>query len=324
MCSTIQGNTTTSSSDATLRCNETTESDKTLNVYLESAEFVFYAFIAVSGALTNSLAIGVILYHRHLRAMIFNLLIVYLAFVDFITCFISSFTTYWYSYVQFNSYSESVVNAVCLINVFIVNFSKLSSLTAMSEMAVLRVIGISRNADINQTLSRRGLTIMIFTNITGLILLSIYRTFVAENICSNPTSKHLWTNMTLASSFALLICVTYACIALYTKRKARKIAPERQGVRSYVIATTKTCLAISVCFIIFHLPFITYIVLVKRNVIVFDENHYTFPLGFIMFSSIGNPIVMYCTCTEFRKHVLLSFTSARRACKRSAQIGAEE
>ena len=72
----------------------------------------------------------------------------------------------------------------------------------------------------------------------------------------------------------------------------------------YEIATIRTCIVIIVAFVICYLPFLVYAVILNKYGLSIDLVEMLFYYQFSFISQAGNPIIMFATCTEFRKHVL--------------------
>ena len=84
----------------------------------------------------------------------------------------------------------------------------------------------------------------------------------------------------------------------------------------YDHATIWTCVVITVVYLLCHLPYIVYGVLVNLHILPVNIVHYGFYFVFNMFSQAGNPIIMFCTASEFRKHVLMFMRHlSRRWCR---------
>ncbi len=75
---------------------------------------------------------------------------------------------------------------------------------------------------------------------------------------------------------------------------------------------------ISLAFVVFHLPFIIYVVMLNEYVLSIEVIEFTFYFQLHLFSQASNPVIMFCTCMEFRKHVLMFVRFLiRLRCKRT-------
>ena len=315
----------TMSTDAEIQPHNRTTMETDLNV-LEYGVLALYLIISISGTVTNASAIGIMVYHRRLRQVPFNLLVIYLAIVDLISCCLSAPTSFSFMFVL-SVYRFRFV-ALCQANILLHNFSKLSSLTVMSEMAIMRVLILSRNGDYN----RRVFKLIILATAVVLFAISVLRSFPGEtNICNNTSSPDLflWINITILLSLALILCLTYGWIGWYTSKKARELEPVRQarlgpgpgprhahGVQRFDVATIRACTSIVACYVLCHLPYFVYGIVTTLKSLHVDTKEYAFYYLFILFSNVGNPIILYFTSKDFKKYVLRSLYLVRRRRRR--------
>ena len=293
-----------------------TNVNSTGDARLESTVRALYLFICISGTITNTTTIGVILSFRSFRQRAFNVLILYLTIVDFVACLLTSSVTYSWLYLLKFSPSTSLTNDICQIMVFLVNFSKISSLTGMTEIAILRLICVSSKMNINGTVFKRGIIGIVLTNFVTLVPFSAYRTSNNKvNICTHSPVSSLWINISIILLFAVAIITTYAWIAWKTRQHFRRVRPagrlERFTIERYDIATIITCISVVVVFVLCHLPVIIYGIVISKTSLPVSVSEYTFYSAFCWGSNIANPIVMFCTCKDFRQHVLMKFDRLR-------------
>ncbi len=281
---------------------------------LQNAVFSLMAIVIFIGTTGNVLSLSVILYRR-LRLRPFNIIVTFLVVEDLITCCIVAplLLTNALLYVQDNA----VNTTVCRISFSLTLLSKIGSLMTMGEIAILRVINLSNSVCARKLLSKTSMAIIITFNIVVLHAW-IISTFFDIGICDAMESQSIEPKIGAAvmlCSFITVIVSCYTGIACYTKTRVGQLAVQRneRGVR-YDIATIRTCIVISVAFFVFHLPFIIYVVLLNKDVLSINVVEFTFYFQLHLFSQAGNPIIMFCTCREFRKHVLMF---VRRRCKRN-------
>ena len=297
--------------------NETKPTSQTQLLFqtnvVENVTLGSFGFLCIVGSVLNAATIGVILHYRHLRQKPFNLLLVYLAIIDFISCFISAPA----NLLMTALYTQPYPVVFCKVVVFLHNFCGISSMTVMAEIAVLRVICVLRNERANQNKFKY----VIFTNIAVITIISVARVlFSGGNVCGSLTSRtKVWLiiNLLIISSHGVILCITYAWIGWYTRTRARRIiAPERREGRlpgdRYDIATIKTCVATVASFLLCHLPLLIYGVLVYCYSLHFHFSHYNLCISFLMLNHVGNPVIIFCTSKDFRKHIFLSFNNICR------------
>ncbi len=228
-----------------------------------------YFLYFIIGTASNIITIGVLLYYRQLRRMPFNVLVVYRAILDLTTCCVSVPAIYGslllYT-LNGNSQSEASVR-LCLLSVFMINFCMLSSVAVMIEMAVLRVICVSRRLSAESLLTKTVLVVIISSNSVVMGLYTIYRTISGHNVCNliaraNSPELFIWTNTGVALSYAAIICGMYAWIAYYTRVNANRLAVARHN--RYDIATYRSCILIVFLHVSCYLPFVSYCIRVHR------------------------------------------------------------
>ena len=302
-----------------MNSNETNSTNQEPLLFQKNVENVTlgsFGFLFIVGTVLNAATIGVILHFPRLRQKSFNLLIVYLATVDFISCLITAPGNLLMTALYIYPYPV----LFCRVVVVLHNFSGISSVTVMTEIAVLRVICILRNGRAYQNRFKY----LIFTNIVVITIISVSRVlFVESNICRSLTSpKKLWLiiNLLMISLFGIILCTTYAWIAWYAKTRARQILRERRAGRLpgnwYDIATIKTCVATIASFLLCWLPLFVYGVVVYSYSLQVHYSHYNLCVSFAMLSHVGNPVIVFCTSKDFRKHVL---TIYNKICRRKVR-----
>ena len=282
--------------------NSTNEEPLFFQNNIKNATLGSFGFLFVVGTVLNMATIGVILHFPRLRKKPFNLLLVYLATIDFISCLITAPANILMTAVFLYPYPVLFCRAVVVLH----NFSGISSVTGMAEIAVLRVICILRNGQAYQSRFKY----IIFTNIVVVTVFSFSRVlFVESNICRSLTSqKKVWLiiNLSMISIFGVILCTTYAWIAWYTKTRARRILPERRAGRlpgdRYDIATIKTCVATVASFLLCYLPLFVYGLVVYSYSLPVHYSHYNLCVSFGMLCHVGNPVIIFCTSKDFRKH----------------------
>lgn len=290
--------------------------------YLEFATLGLYLFIFISGTFTNVVTICVILSTRMFRRMPFNILILYQTFMDLVACFLTTSVSFLWLHFSISSKFKTLADGICPVMVFLVNFGKISSLAGMSEIAVMRLICVLTNVNMNGVVVARIIKIVVLTNVVILTAFSVFRTLSDElNICTELPLASLWINITIIVLFFLIIITTYFWIAWKTKQQRRRIDQQRRRIRRilverYDIATLITCVTIVAVFALFHLPLIVYGLVISKKFLPFHVTDYAFFSAFCWFSNVINPVIMFCTAKDFRQHVLLRFGCLRACCHR--------
>ena len=241
--------------------NSTTDGEFPLyQIGLERAVLCLYIVIAISGTITNGVSISVIVWHKNLRQMPFNMFLIQLLITDFASCLLAA------PFVCFNALTQAENSQeLCQVNLFVFIFARMLSLTATSEMAILRLICIAKKVSVNQILSKLVLFFMISVNVSFATAISCYRVFFDNSACEGP-EKRVWIKLFILILHALILCSTYGWISLKVKKQARRIAPERPVARGfpagarYDIATIISSVSISASYILCHLPLFIYMI----------------------------------------------------------------
>ena len=189
----------------------------------------------------------------------------------------------------------------------------------MSEIAIIRLISVSTNANRNGVVFARMIKTVVLTNVVILTVFAVYRTLNNKvNICTKSPVSSFWINVTIILLFSLIIITTYAWIAWKIKQHRRRINQRRRliFIQRYDIATLITCVTIVAVFALFHLPIIVYGFVISKKFLPVNVTDYAFFSSFCWFSNVINPVVMFCTAKDFRQHVLLRFGCVRACCHR--------
>ena len=296
-----------------MNSNETDSSNQQpLLTNVQNVTLGLFGFLFIVGTILNAATIGVILHFQHVRQKAFNLLLVYLAIVDFISCLITAPG----NLLMTALYTQPYPVVFCKVVVVLHSFCGISSITVMAEIAVLRVICVLRNVKVNQN----KLKYVIFINFAVITIISVSRVlFAGGNVCGSLTSRtKVWLliNLLIISSCGAILCITYAWIAWHTKVRARHIPPERRAGRlpcdRYDIATIKTCVVTVASFLLCYLPLFVYGVVVYCYSLSVHASYYNLCISFVMLSHVGNPVIIFCTSKFFRKHVLKVYNKTCR------------
>ena len=286
----------------------------------QMAVFTSLASVVMIGTMGNVLSLSVILFYRRLRLRPFNIITMFLIVVDLMSCSIVTplALTFVFIYLRDNTVNKTI----CLITLFLNNIGKLGSLMTMSEIAILRVINLSNNVYAKKFVSKTSMAIIMIFNTTVVPVWAAWKSFFKLDYCDAIQSRSLEPQFGPAvewCSFIAIIASTYILIACYTKRRAGQLAAQRDGRGDrYDIATIRTCIVIIAAFVLCHLPFLVYAALINEHVLRVDLVEIAFYFHFHLFSQAGNPIIMFCTCREFRKHVLMFVRFLfRRLCQRN-------
>ncbi len=275
----------------------------------ENAVFTILAVVIIIGTIGNTLSLSVILFYRRLRLRPFNIIAIFLIVQDLISCSIAAPVLLAFALVYVRA---NIVNQpLCLITLFLHHVSKSGSMITMSEIAILRVIKISNRVSAKKLLSKASLVMIITINIITVHAWAIWKTFFQFNACVATKTRSIepikFDPIVIWCSNITVIAVCYTGIACYTKTRAGQLAAAMNNERRnlYDIATVLTCIVIIVASTACHIPFIIYIALLIKQVLSVGIVEFTFYFQFHFFSQAGNPIIMFCTCREFRKHVLM-------------------
>ncbi len=280
--------------------------------------FALVAIVFIIGTTGNAISLSVILYYRRLRLRPFNIILMFLIVIDLISCSIS--ILFQLTLVLFYVRNIPVNKIVCQISLFLISLGKFGSLMTMGEIAILRVIYLSNRTCAKKLVSKTSMTMIIILNIIVVPGWAAWKSFYHLDFC-DAIGSQIKTEVSPAIEwcvFTPIIVLCYTGIACYTKTRAGQPGVQRTDRRvRYDIATIRTCIVIIFAFLICHLPFIVYIVVKSiKHVQSIDILEYTFYYQFHFFSQAGNPIIMFVTCQEFRKHVLMFLRFLfRRRCR---------
>ncbi len=273
----------------------------------KNAVFISLAIIVIVGTLSNALSLSVILFYRRLRLKPFNIILMFLNVIDLISCLNSAPALFALTliYVRTNFVNYSF----CQMSMLFHNVGKFGSLIIMSEIAVLRVINLSNKPSAKKLLSKNPMLIIITFSIIAIFGWAIWKTFIYNNICfaikSSTTLSKIAPSAMWFSCLAIVVsCYTF--IACYAKIRVGQLAVPRneQGER-YDIATIRTCVVIIAVFVLCHIPLLIYNLPLHEPITSIDIFQFTFYFQCQLFSQASNPLIVFCTCTEFRKHVLM-------------------
>ncbi len=271
----------------------------------QNTVFAILGMIIFIGTIGNTLTLSVIVFYRNLLSKPFNILAVLMIVADLITCSVGAplLMSLIIIYARNNVFS----NTLCLISLFVNNLCKTTSLITMSETAILRAIHLSNKTRAN--MSKTTILKIIVINIIVVPLWAAVRSFTFADICDGIQSQSLEPQIGPAvewCSAVIIIASCYCGIACYVKTRAGKIARQRnaRAVR-YDIATIRTCIIIIVAFFLSHIPFVVYAVLSNMHILPIDLVEVLFFLQLSFLSQAGNPIIMFATCKELRKHMCM-------------------
>ncbi len=285
-----------------------------------------YAVLALAtivitvGTIGNSISLSVFLYYRRLRKRPFNIIIIFLTVEDLISCAI--LTPVLIKFVLVNMSTGTVNTTLCLMSVYLWRVGKFGSIFALVEIAIIRLL-IVFNRTFTQRLLSKGLISFIITfNVIVVQVAGIWRSFISWNFCDiilTPRSSIIGTMTTAIAIFSIMI-LCYSGIACYTKKKFNHLPNARNDRRDrYDFATIQTCVVVTIAFVVFHLPLFVYCI-INMNISSLNIMDFIFYGVFNLFSPAGNPIIMFCTCTEFRKHVFMFMRMLFRKMCRSNNV----
>ena len=195
----------------------------------------------------------------------------------------------------------------------------------MGEIAILRVINLSNNIYARKLVSKTSITVIIIFNIIVIQVWAACVSLFSLDLCDVVKLQSIKPRFSRAIEWCIFIPVIVACytgIASYTKTRVGELAVQRNPrVVRYDIASIRTCIIIMVAFVICHLPFIVRVTMLHKYALSIDIVELSFYFQFNLFSQAGNPLIMFCTCMEFRKHVLMFVRFLfRRWCQRNRVV----
>ena len=277
--------------------------------FQNAAVFTLLVVVVIIGTIGNTLSLSVISFYRRLRLRPFNIIAISLIVQDLISCSIAApaLLTFALVYVRANTVNQPL----CLITLFLHHASKSGSMITMSEIAILRIFKVSNRASAKKLLSKASMATIITCNTVTVYAWAIWKSFFQFNACVATKTQSIeplkLDPIVIWCSYITVIVVCYTGIAYYAKTQVGQVAAEMNNERRnrYDIATIRTCIVIIIVSTACHIPFIIYIALLIKHVLSVDIVEFTFYFQFHFFSQAGNPIIMFCTCSEFRKHVLM-------------------
>ena len=298
---------------------DTIQANDTLSDYqkrLAYATSFLFLLASVLGAIFNTIVILVTIRFRRLRSSPYNVLVLNLATVDLLASLISA--PGGFALIQVFLVTKTHQNTLCTVLVFLHNLSVWSSLTIMSEIAVFRVVSISSCINARRVLTKRFLHKTVAVSSVIVILFSLFRVLGKYNVCRSLPHPSLYVliNSCILIIFIFIIGSTHAWIAWYINKRTKQIAEAIRTRRipdnRYSIATIRACVLIAVLFAICHFPYISYLILVMENVIDSSFPSYVIYYVFTIFVHVGNPVIMFCTSSDFKHHVRKYFKLHKR------------
>ena len=281
-----------------------------LYMYLAYVASAAYILISVLGTFFNVVAVVVPLRYRHLRHNPFNILIINMAVVDLICCLSLPLNA---CVILGYQTTGSLANLGCYASAFVRYFTKLMYFAILSEMAVIRAVCISCSGLYRIRLSKRFLASLIALHTTVALAFTTYRN-LNNNICHGFDSIHtnyIWINTGLTVTLLVILCAGYACILLVTCRHAASMSKVTDSADSHWskhnLATIRTSVLIVTWYMLCHIPFFLLIVLVATDVVLISFITYSSFFVFVSLSHIANPVILFCSSKDFRKHVILAF-----------------
>ena len=290
----------------------------------QNAVFTSLSMVIILGTTGNVLSLSVILFYRRLRLRPFNIIAMFMIVADLISCSVVApfILTLVLLYIRDNAVNQPI----CLTGSFFNPLSKLGSLITMTEIAILRVINLSNSVWARRLVSKTSMAVIIIFNIIVIPGWATWKTFFYLDFCGGLQSQSLEPQFGPAAEWCFVFLIIFSCytgIACYTKTRAGRVAGQRnERCYRYDIATIRTCIVIIVVFVACHFPFLIYLVLLNGNVLSIDLVEIVFYYHFHLFSQAGNPIIMFVTSSEFRKHVLMFVRRFlfRKLCKRNRVV----
>ena len=295
------------------QANDTVSDYQIRLAYATSFLFLLASFL---GAIFNTIVILVTIRFPRLRRSPYNVLVLNLATVDLLSSLISTGRICFDSNIFLVTKTHQ--NTFCTVLVFLHNLSQWISLTIMSEIAVFRVIWISSYLNTRRFLTKRFLHKVIAVSTVIVIMFSLFRVLGKYNICRSLTdpSSHTLINSCIVLIYMFIIGSTHIWVAWYINKRTEQITEAIRTKRipdnRYNIATIRTCVLIAAFFAICHLPYISYSVLVMKNLIDSSFPSYIIYYVFTIFVHVGNPVIMFCTSADFKHQVMKYFNFHKR------------
>ena len=272
--------------------------------------FTIQTCICIFGTSFNCLVCIIIAKFNHLHTT-FNALVFTLAAGDLLASAVAIpvATTLGHTFLI---NKHSLQEPLCTVSVFLLHLPKWHSLLIMTEMPIIRAIGVTTRRPWKPT--KYTIFGIIIFNVFATVTFSVYRGFFTETICQcvGHTEKngHMLLNVAVFVMLFVTLAGAYAWLSLITRKRAAKIAPavraNKMPMSRFDIITLRTSIIIVLSYIVFHVPYILYTLLLDIGT---TDNHsycsHSFVVVCTSLTYIANPVIFYCTSKDCRMYVLV-------------------
>lgn len=264
--------------------------------------------VCVLGVFSNTLLCATVIRFKRLRSP-FNGLMFCLSAGNFFASSIAmpvAFILARYQHVH-----KSINTFWCPISIFLLNLFKWHSVSIMAEIAIIR----ARNVCSSTRWKPSAFVVLAIeiVNVITTVMFALYRIIGKNNICVNhgtEKSGHFLLNICVFLTLYSALVAGYVILSMITHRFVASL-PRYDDRRKFVfnrfeIATLRASGIIVMTYLILHLPYIGYNVLLYAGVTE-DRSYYThsFFVSIFSLSNVTDTIMLLMTSPVYRKHVFL-------------------
>ena len=264
-----------------------------------------HIFVCTFGFLSNGLFCIVIVYYPRLQTP-FNALAWALSIGDFLGSVIS--IPIAQVLVQYHHRTLSLETPLCQLNVFFLNLCKWSATLIMTEMAVIRAKCVFAKRVWQIPFSKIKLILLFNTVATSVF--SIYRAYFSKTIICFQHDinrmEHMLINIGVFLGLFLLLIIGYIILSVTTRKRGAAIARRDRNTNRFEIATLQAGALIVTSYLVCHLPYISYTVMLSLR-LTYDDSYYTHSFFVSIFSLcfVVDSLILSVTSSEYRKHACL-------------------
>ena len=281
-----------------------------------SYHYVMYYFtitmqllVCLFGSLGNTLLCTTVVYFKRLHSP-FNGLVFALSTGNFFASVVAmpiAFTLARHQHMY-----NSLQTIWCPLSSFLLNLFKWHAVLIMAEMAIIRAsnVCISRRWRPSKCTS----VIIEIVNVTATFSFALYRIFSNNNICVKQHAddqNHTLLNVAVFSILYVTLVVGYVILSVITHKLAAAL-PHADGRNRrfynnrFEIATLRASLSIVMAYLLLHLPYIVYTLILYFG-LTNDQSYYThsFLVSIFSMSNVTDTIILLMTSPVYRKHVFL-------------------
>ena len=271
--------------------------------YMLYTTFVIQMFVITFGTFNNALFCFVIVRFPHLHTK-FNALAFAVSAGDFLASAVA--TPVSIVLIMYHHRMHSLQTPICFLSGFLINLFKWSTVLTTTEIAAIRARCVFSSH--LWLLSKRKIALIVVCNMLITAAFSTYRTyFSSHSVCLQMlNNKSRLLNIAVFGTLYVILVLCYAVLCIVTYRRSAGISrKERCSVR-YEIATLRASAIIVTSYLILHLPYISYTLLLHFGVYT-DRSYYShsFFVSFFSLCNVADAITFFVTSKQYRKHVFL-------------------